>query len=102
MEDRDLMMAQCKAVAHLAQAVANVHTDKAAFLATAPSAADRLVGHLGPQTAAIMETLGDILNDMDAVDEEEDAWVTPIFAAARARWGASTPRLTPDPETGGR
>jgi hypothetical protein len=33
-----------------------------------------------------METLGDILNGMNAVDEKEDAWLDPIFREAQRLW----------------
>jgi len=71
---------QCRVVAHLATAIAQVHTDKATLFAE--NRAPSIVDHVGRHTAYLMETLGNILNGMDAVDEKEDDWVLPIFVEA--------------------
>lgn len=70
---------QCRVVAHLATAIAQVHTDKARLFAA--NGAPSIVDYVGRHTAHLMETLGDILNGMDAVEEEDD-WVDPIFEKA--------------------
>lgn len=36
----------------------------------------------GARTACQMEILGDILNGMDAVDDAEDGWLSPVFEEA--------------------
>ena len=71
---------QCRVVAHLATAIAQVHTDKAALFAE--NGAPSLVDRVGKHTAYLMETLGNILNGMDAIDEDEDDWTYPIFREA--------------------
>jgi hypothetical protein len=68
---------QCRAVAHLATALAQVSEDWAKMLA-APSGADELLDMVGDRSAGHMETLGDILNGMDAIDDD-DGWIDPIF-----------------------
>lgn len=81
-EKRAQVIAQCKAVAHMATAIAQVHADKAQLL---EAGADLPLEVIGPDTAAYMEALGDILNGMDAV-VEEDAWTDPIFEKAHELW----------------
>lgn len=81
---RKQVAAQCKAVAHMASAVASVHADKAKMLE-----AGRLNGihdFVGWHTAHLMEKLGNILNGMDAHDPDEDDWLEPIFAEAQRLW----------------
>lgn len=83
-EKQAQVSAQCRAVAHLARALAQVHEDKARLL-DLPQAYPP-VDFVGKSTARYMETLGDILNGMDAVDEKEDAWLDPIFREAQRLW----------------
>lgn len=71
---------QCRVVAHLATAIAQVHSDKAQLMAA--NAMPSIVDLVGRNTARLMETLGDILNGMDAVDEDDD-WTHPIFREAQ-------------------
>ena len=75
--------AQCRAVAHLATALAQINQDYARSLANGHM--DALVEIVGPRTAQHMEILGDILNGMDAVQPEDD-WLHPIFERAHEIW----------------
>lgn len=81
--ERKQIAAQYRAVAHLARSLAEVHDDLVG--AIEEGACDRIAWIQGPRSAAIMELLGDILNGMDAVDED-DRWLDPIFHAAHLRY----------------
>lgn len=86
-ERQEQMVAQCKVVAHLAAALAEVYRAKAdAYACKVEDAA--FVELIGKWSASHMETLGDILNGMDAVDEDEDDWTAPIFEKAHKFWPA--------------
>lgn len=78
---------QCRAVSHLATALAQIHSDYAKMLADGKPN-DGFVEQVGKRTAALMETLGEILNGMDAADETDD-WMIPIFREAQRLWPAS-------------
>jgi len=81
-EKRKQVSDQCRAVAHLATSLAQIYSDYAAMFA-----GDQMKGMeelVGKRTARQMDTLGDILNGMDAVDEDE--WLTPIYEKAHALW----------------
>lgn len=84
MERREQVAKQCDAVAHLCRALIELHEDRAKMLRA--GAVDGLIEITGGRTAYLMETLGDVLNGMDAVDEKEDAWLEPIFAEAQRLW----------------
>ena len=85
-DERRQVMAQCKAVAHLATIIAGIHGDYEKMFADEQlSGPDKIVDRVGERTAHLMETLGDILNGMDAATEE-DAWLDPIFEEAHRRW----------------
>jgi hypothetical protein len=74
---------QCSAVRHLAAVIAAVYGDHARMFAD--GAGEQIAERVGRRTAALMETLGDILNGMDAVTTDDD-WLTPIFEEAHRRW----------------
>ena len=74
---------QCEAVAHLATALAQVSTDYANIFKACP--VGHLVEQVGQRTAHQMEVLGDILNGMDAITND-DKWLDPIFAEAQRLW----------------
>lgn len=80
-EKREQVAKQYEVVAHLATALASVHTQS--VLAIRSGALDSLLDQQGSRSASIMEDLGDILNGMDAVDDDEDSWTAPIFSAAQ-------------------
>jgi hypothetical protein len=70
---------QYRAVAALCRNLGMVHEQL--VTAIEQGACDDIATIQGPRSAAIMEVLGDILNGMDAVDEE-DRWLDPIFEKA--------------------
>lgn len=80
-ENRKQVADQCRAVAHMARALAEVFDDKGRVFEEGGAAS--IIDFVGKQTANLMETLGDILNGMDATDEDEDAWLNPVFEAAQ-------------------
>lgn len=87
-DKREQVAKQCEVVCHLANALRHIHRDHANMLRS--EAADILIEQIGNRTAYIMETLGNILNGMDAVDPKEDAWVDPIFREAQRLWPQRT------------
>lgn len=80
---RAQVIAQCDAVAHMATVIADLHRDRREILET--GRADSLIDITGRRTADLMEVLGNFLNGMDAVTED-DAWLSPIFAEAQRLW----------------
>lgn len=81
---RDLVQRQCLVVAHLAEAIRKVHDDLAVFYGdSTPNEA--VLEIVGKRTARFMEQLGDMLNEMDAVTDE-DEWTHPVFELAQRRW----------------
>lgn len=83
MDKRKQVEMQCKAVAHMATAIATVYGDYVTIFETGN--ADRLIDQVGKRTASFMETLGDMLNATDATDET-DEWLTPVFEEAQRLW----------------
>ena len=83
-ETRQQVALQCRAIAHMARELANIHTDYSDMCAR--GMLDDIVPLVGPRTAAFMEKLGDMMNAIDAVTDE-DAWVTPVFKKAHEMWG---------------
>lgn len=82
-EDKRSQVAdQCKVVAHLAAVIAKIHSDHEKVFRGPPSGIDEIVDIIGENTARLMEMLGDILNGMDAVTDE-DNWTHPIFLKAQ-------------------
>ena len=74
---------QCAAVAHMAKSIAGVYSDYAEAFRTGHL--DKCAPQVGKRTAELMERLGDILNGMDAVTEEDD-WITPVLEEAQRLW----------------
>lgn len=72
MEKREQVAEQCRAVVHMGKM-------------------DQLLDIVGQRTAHVMNVLGDILNDMDAVDDDADGWMEPIFAEAQRLWPGDDP-----------
>jgi hypothetical protein len=83
---------QCKAVAHMAKALMEVHADYESIVLGVDPGITELVGE---RTARFMELLGDMLNEMDANDESDD-WMEPVFAEAQRLW-PSPERKEPQP-----
>lgn len=79
---------QCRVVAHLANAINEVYSDKAKMFASDDTGPNDIVDLVGKWSAAHMEALGEILNGMDAVEESDD-WTGPIFRNAQKLWPAS-------------
>jgi hypothetical protein len=80
---REQIADQCKVVAALADIISKVNSDYERMLRD-PECGPRMGGILdivGKRTACLMEYLGDTLDGMDAVTDE-DAWMTPIFEKA--------------------
>ncbi|GEC56757.1 hypothetical protein [Bradyrhizobium phage ppBeUSDA76-2] len=92
-EKRKQAADQCRVVAHLATAIAQIHSDKGRWL-SAPriGESDSYIELVGKRSAELMETLGNILNGMDGV-EDEDEWVNPIFDRAKEVWPIPNGRL---------
>ena len=90
--DVALLIDQCRVVAHLAQEMAGLHTELAAAYSGSPGAAGDIVSIAGPRCAAIMEALGEMLNGMDAVPDDNE-WTDPIFRASQARWPTPLNRI---------
>lgn len=84
-ERRTQVAAQCRAVVHMAKALAEVHEAKAQGFEMGDRS-DGIINVVGNSTASIMEVLGDILNGIDANDSDEDGWLDPIFEKAHQLW----------------
>lgn len=69
-DKQNQVIAQCKAVAHLASALAKIHNESADIYAQLDE--PPTLDIVGERTAFFMEQLGDWLNEMDAVSEEDD------------------------------
>jgi hypothetical protein len=87
-EKRKQVALQCKAVAHLAKAVADVYDHRAMRLEINAVVGD--VDLIGKWSANAMEVLGEMLNGMDAVDESDD-WMKPVFREAQRLWPQQIP-----------
>lgn len=86
---REQVVAQYRVVAHLARQIALVHEQMAETYAHPDTTMrDSFLDLIGQQTAQRMEGLGNMLNAMDAVTEE-DAWCDPVFRVAHATWPQS-------------
>lgn len=87
MDDTNKQVAlQCKAVVHMCEALAEVYRMRQGRHEAGGKAADDVADLIGRWSAQAMETLGDMLNGMDAVDEEKDAWIDPVIREAQRRW----------------
>jgi hypothetical protein len=75
---------QYKAVIHMATSLKTVHEQT---LTAFPVQSRGVMELQCVRSAEIMEMLGDLLNAMDAVDEDEDAWMDPIFEKAHEVFG---------------
>lgn len=79
-EKRAQLLEQCRVIAHLADALRGIHED--CIVIVKAGSMDEMLDRLGGRTASFMEQLGDMMNAMDAADED-DEWVNPIFERAR-------------------
>lgn len=85
MDKREQVALQFKAVAHMAQALADVYKDKASMMSSTYPLEGGHLELVGRWSANHMEALGDILNGMDACDEADD-WMAPVFEEAHRLW----------------
>ena len=81
-DSRKIAADQCRVVAHFARAIAEVFEDKAAM--ADERAGSTLHSEWVRQSDDLIETLGNILNGMDAVTDE-DEWTFPIVSASVSR-----------------
>lgn len=72
---------QYKAVIHMAKALLMVHEQTLPLI---PGQSRGIMELQFVRSAEIMEMLGDTLNGMDAVDEDEGAWMDPVFELRNA------------------
>lgn len=83
-EKKEQVAQQYRAIIHMAEAIAKVHKDLLPLLGASPF--EDLLDHQGKWSAARMEVLGDMLNNMEANDPEADKWMDPVFAEAQRLW----------------
>lgn len=88
-EKRKQVAAQCRAVVLMAFNLADVYGAKAVLFDRA-GASDDIIDIVGRESGRHMEALGDILNNMDAVTEDDEAATEAAFAG-RARFGFGPP-----------
>lgn len=91
-EEKRLQIAdQCKVVAHLARALADISGDYEKMMRDDACAGgmDNIADIVGNRTARHMNVLGDILNGMDAATDE-DEWTAPIFERAHTMFPQPT------------
>ena len=84
MDKRKQVALQCKAVSHMAKAIAEIYSDYEAMFER-DGGMRGLEDQVGKRTAAWMETLGDMLNGIDAAMPEDD-WMAPVFEEAQRLW----------------
>lgn len=84
MTKREQVAQQYRAVVHLARQIATVHAESASIIPVTP---EGVIEIMGERSARLMETLGDVLNGMDAT-ETEDEWLDTIYDEAHAMFPA--------------
>lgn len=80
---REQVAQQCDVVVHMGTVLANLFRELA--IDVRQGRVSLMLHSTGKESAQIMNELGNILNDMDAVSED-DAWTTPIFDKASELW----------------
>lgn len=90
---RNQVADQCRAVAHMAEALAELHIVLAPLVAAGHS--DGILYIQGERSASIMEQLGDMLNGMDAVDDKADGWIFPIMERANRIFASALAQSPP-------
>lgn len=78
MDKRIQVQNQCRAVVHMAHQVANLCADD---IQIAGHITEAILDIMGQRTARLMELLGNELNNMDAVSDD-DKWMDGIFEEA--------------------
>jgi hypothetical protein len=90
---RAQVSAQYRAVAYLAQIITEVHLDQVDI--TAAGKVDKLLTMRGVRSHRLMNELGDILNGLDGVEDDDD-WVAEVFDTARAMFPLSLGEVNHD------
>ena len=91
MEKQKQVAAQCRVIVHLANAIAELHGDLASI--HEGGYANDILDYQGERTARLMETLGDILNGLDAVTATDEAATTHVFEKAREMFPIKSPEV---------
>lgn len=81
-EKRKQVIDQCRVVHHMATVLAKMYHPSHLPSYYSGDAGSTLLDLAGLRTASMMESLGNILNGIDAV-EDDDEWIDPIFDRAR-------------------
>lgn len=71
---------QCRVIVYLATAIARIETDMLQMIAHGRM--DGAIDFTGELSHRLMNTLGDVLNNMDAADDA-DKWMDLVFEKAR-------------------
>lgn len=77
----DQVAAQCRVVVHLCEVMIDLYRMHGDLFGQHVAGHLPLVDMLGTRTAALMEELGDHLNGIDAVSDE-DEWVNEVYRVA--------------------
>jgi hypothetical protein len=81
--------AQASVIAHMAKQIAKVYEELCEIYAS--SSNESFLRMVGRDSADRMELLGNMMNNMDIVTDE-DAWVDPIFEEANRLWPQTNKR----------
>jgi hypothetical protein len=81
-DKRKQVRKQAQAVAYMARILATMHEEYNTFILDNIQAED-LLEAIGVDTHERMQTLGDMINEMDAVLKKDEATLNPVFAKAR-------------------
>lgn len=73
---------QCKVVEELAHVIADIHHNYHRAFSKHPESVEAIVDIVGKRSARLMEAFGNILNGMDAAEEQHE-WMDPIFRKAQ-------------------
>jgi hypothetical protein len=79
-EKRKQVAAQCRAVVRMADNLAEVYDAKAVLFNLGAGPGDDLLDIVGKESGRHMDVLGDLLNGMDAVTEDDEAATAAAFA----------------------
>lgn len=72
---------QCRVVRMLCANISEAHKGYAEMLGVGCSPAS--LESIGRRSAKVMGMLGDLMKAMDAADDEDEAWMLPVFDEAR-------------------
>lgn len=88
---RKQVVAQYNVIVHMASTIAKLYADKASLYADNCISVDELVEMEGESSLSLMDTLGNILNNRDAVTEE-DEWAFPVLERGQEMFGPHQPK----------